>query len=106
MTEADCEVPPLDSLDFNLEALFLWIKLTLTALSSAEKTILRFSSDFSFLVFLIKDFKFNSRFLLRVVLTLSFLTFLIADLSNGILIFVPGYGNIAASFTQVRMVGY
>lgn len=79
----DVPLTPFDNLDFNLAALFGWISLTLAALSKAEKTACKSLAPFEALAFLIKDFKFNSRFLFRAVLTLSFLTFLIADLIIG-----------------------
>ena len=75
---------PLESLDFNLLALFLWIKLVLAALSRAEKTADKFLADLAALAFFIKALKVSSRFLLRAVLNLSFLTFFIADLIIGI----------------------
>jgi len=75
---------PLLNLDFSLEALLGWISLTLAALSRAEKTACKSLADFEILTFLIKDFKPIARFLFRAVLTLSFLTFLIADLMIGI----------------------
>ena len=81
-TVGDCTVP-LASRDFNLEALFLWIKFTLTALSKAEKALLSAAGVLSFLAFLTKVFKTAPRFSLRAVLFLSFLTFLIADLMIG-----------------------
>ena len=74
---------PFDNLDFSLAALFGWINFTLTALSKAENTFCKSLVVFEVLTFLIKDFKFSSRFLLRAVLVLSFLTFLIADLIIG-----------------------
>lgn len=70
---------PLDKRDLSLAALLGWINLTLAALSKAEKTVCKSLADFEALTFLINDFKPISRFLFRAVLTLSFLTFLIAD---------------------------
>jgi len=78
----------LDNRDFNLEALLGWIKWTLTALSKAEKAACKSFASFVPLTFLIADFSETSLFLLRAVLTLSFLTFLIALLMIGI-IFTP-----------------
>lgn len=72
-----------DSLDFNLAALFGWINFTLAALSKAENAACKSLASFEVLAFLTKDFRLNSRFLLRAVLVLSFLTFLIADLIIG-----------------------
>lgn len=76
---------PFDNLDFNLAALLGWIKCTLAALSKAEKTAFKFVAVFSRRAFLIKAFKAISRFLFRAVLSLSFLTFLMADLMSGML---------------------
>lgn len=73
----------LDNLDFNLADLFGWINLTLAALSKAENTACKSLSDLVVRLFLIRDFKILSRLLLRAVLTLSFLTFFIADLMIG-----------------------
>lgn len=83
-------VTPLLNLDFNLEALLGWISLTLAALSRAEKTARKSLADFETLTFFIKDFKPISRFLFRAVLTLSFLTFLIADFIIGMLVILTG----------------
>ena len=74
---------PLLSLDFNLLALFLWIKLVLAALSNAEKTADKFFLVLSSLAFLIKVFKLSFFFLFKIVLFLSFLNFLIALLIIG-----------------------
>jgi len=68
-----------DNLDFNLAALLGWIRWTLAALSKAEKAACKSLAVLLTLAFLTKDFKAISRFLLRDDLTLSFLTFLIAD---------------------------
>lgn len=76
---------PFDNLDFNLEALFLWIRFTLVALSKAEKTACKSFVALLVLTFLIADFKASSRFLLRAVRVLSFRTFLIADRMIGML---------------------
>ncbi len=73
----------LDSLDFSLAALLGWISLTLAALSKAEYTACKVRADLVVRAFLIKAFKLSFLFLLRTVLTLSFLTFLIADLITG-----------------------
>lgn len=72
-------VTPFDNLDFKRADLLGWIKWTLAALSRAEKAACKFLALLSFLAFLTKAFKEISRFLLRAVLTLSFLTFLIAE---------------------------
>ena len=77
---------PFDNLDFNLAALFGWIKWTLAALSSAEKAACKFLGVLETLAFLIADFKAVSRFLFRAVLVLSFLTFLMAERITGIYI--------------------
>lgn len=74
---------PLESLDLSLEALLGWIKLTLAALSNAEKASDKFSGDFSRLAFFTKVLRLLSRFLLRALRTLSFRIFLIADLIKG-----------------------
>jgi len=76
----------LDNLDFNLEALFLWIRLTFTDLSKAEKADVKFLAEGVRLVSLMIFFKDVSRFLLRIVLILSFLTFLIALFMIGIVL--------------------
>lgn len=72
-------VTPLDNLDLSLAAFLGWIRWTLAALSRAEKTACKSLAALVVLTFLIKDFKAFSRFLLRAVLILSFLTFLIAE---------------------------
>lgn len=55
------------------------MRCTLAALSKAEKADCKLLAVLDTLAFLIKDFKISSLFLLRAVLTLSFLTFLIAE---------------------------
>jgi len=74
----------LDNLDFNREALLGWIRWTLAALSKAEKAACRFLSDLFILAFFTNDLRAASLLSLRIVLTLSFRTFLIADLMIGI----------------------
>lgn len=76
-------VDPLDNLDFKRAALLGWIRCTLAALSKAEKAACISLAALDALAFFTKDFKTVSRFLLRAVLSLSFLTFLIADLIIG-----------------------
>ncbi len=71
--------PPFDNLDFKRAALLGWIRWTLAALSRAEKAAVKSLAVLLALTFLTNDFRAISRFLLRVVLTLSFLTFLIAE---------------------------
>lgn len=78
----------LDNLDFNLAALFLWINLTLAALSKLEKTACKSLGDLLVRAFLTADFKLSSLFLFLAVLTLSFLTFFIADLMIGMVCIV------------------
>lgn len=73
----------LERRDLSLAALLLWIRLTLTALSKAEKT----ADKFLVLGLFRAVFRsFLTTFVLalfRAVLVLSFLTFLIADLMIG-----------------------
>lgn len=80
--EDDC-LMPFDNLDFSLSALFFLISFTLTALSSAENTAVRFSEVALVRAFLIAFFKASSRFLFFAVRTLSFRIFLMADLIKG-----------------------
>lgn len=70
---------PFDKRDFSLAALLGWIRWTLAALSKAEKAARRSLAVLLALAFLTRDFKAISRFLLRAVLALSFLTFFMAD---------------------------
>lgn len=88
---------PFASLDFNLEALLGWIRCTLAALSRAEKTACKLAGVFCNLAFLIKVLSWSFRFLLRRVLTRSFLIFLMADLMIGIYV---GNVNIVSSLAQ------
>lgn len=74
---------PFESLDFNRADLLGWIRCTLAALSRAEKASVKSLAALLVLAFLTKDFKVISRFLLRAVLILSFLTFFMADLMIG-----------------------
>lgn len=60
-----------------------WINFTLAALSRAENAACKSLVFFETLAILTKDFKTKPLFLLRAVLTLSFLTFLIADFMIG-----------------------
>lgn len=83
LAKEGCEIN-LDNLDFNRADLLGWIRWTLAALSKAEKAACRSLAVLLALAFLTKDFKASSRFLLRAVLTLSFLTFFMADLIIGI----------------------
>lgn len=86
----------LESLDFNLEDLFLWIKLTLAALSRAEKAAVRLLALGFFRASLTSLFKTFSRLVLRAVLVLSFLTFLRAD-------FIMGIGHSSRSLVKYIM---
>lgn len=70
---------PFDNLDFNLAALLGWISLTLAALSKAENAAWISLTALVVLTLLIKIFKASSLFLFLAVLSLSFLTFLMAD---------------------------
>lgn len=90
----------LDNLDFSLADLFGWINLTLAALSKAENTACKSLADLLVRLFLIRDFKAPFRLLLRAVLTLSFLTFLIADLIIG----MGANINMLSGFVQALML--
>lgn len=70
---------PFDKRDFKRAALLGWINFTLVALSKAENAACKSFAALVVLTFLIKDFKFVSRFSLRAVLVLSFRTFLMAE---------------------------
>ncbi len=72
------------NLDLRRAALFGWINLTLAALSNAEKAAVKPFSVRVLRAALTKLFRVRSRVSLRAVLILSFRTFLIADLINGI----------------------
>lgn len=73
----------LESRDFKREALLWWIRLTLAALSKAEKAACKFLATGFLRVVLINFFKTTSRFRFRAVLILSFLTFFNADFMMG-----------------------
>lgn len=79
----------LERRDFNLAALFLWMRFTLTALSKAEKAWVKFLTSGFFLAFLTSFLSTVSLALFLAVRTLSFLTFLIADLMIGIAVILP-----------------
>lgn len=95
----------------------MWINFTLAALSSAENAAVRFLATGLFLVFLIIVFTFDARFLLRIVLTLSFLTFFMALLIIGIFFSMPissyaydrhraWYGNTAIALSQAILLSF
>lgn len=63
--------------------MFLWIRLTLTALSRAENAAWISLGALETLAFLSNDLKPASLFLFLAVLNLSFRTFLIADFMIG-----------------------
>lgn len=68
--------------------------MVLAALSKAEKTACKSLADLEVLAFLIRDFKTVDLFLLRAVLTLSFLTFLIAERIIGMDGILTGYPSL------------
>lgn len=78
-------VASLESLALRREDLFLWIKLTLTALSKAEKTADKFLVLGLFLAAFTNFFTTSILALFLAALTLSFLTFFMADLIIGII---------------------
>jgi hypothetical protein len=87
----------LERRDFSLAALFLWIKLTLTALSRAENADDRLVASGMRLACLMTLRIAVSLVLLRAVLVLSFRTFLIADFISGIIL-VCGWWVMARGF--------
>lgn len=78
----------LESLDLSLEALFLWIKFTLAALSKAEKTFCKAEGDFWIRAFLTKFLSSSFFFKFLLVRTLSLCIFFMAEATIGILVMV------------------
>lgn len=80
------DISNLASLDFNLEARFLWINLTLAALSKALETACKFFGLGFLLASLSNFLRLDSLRLLRAVRVLSLRIFLIADFIIGIML--------------------